>query len=193
MSLLKTRVAGAWVDSEATGASRVSGAWVPYGPSGEVTYERIAWPSPPSATNEADGATTYNMGLRFALLEDQDCAGITWRVPDSVAAPGGGSHLASLWNWDTATRLASKTFTPVPGGDMDVLFDSVVSLVPSVNYAAAVFTNHYVNHAGTWPVETASGNVAGDKGVLITSINPDAFPASPQDSWYYVGPLMVVA
>lgn len=157
-----------------------------------MANERIAWPSPPSATNEADGATTYNMGLRFSLVAPQDCAGITWRVPDSVADPGGGSHLASIWNWDTSTRLASKTFTPVPGGDMDVLFDSVVSLTAGVNYAAAVFTNHYVFHAGTWPITTTSGNAAGDKGVLITSVSPDAFPATPLDSWYYVGPLMVV-
>lgn len=194
MSRLNTRTAGAWAPSSSSGAARVAGAWVPFGPDVDPgdTYERVTWPAPPSSTDLVDGSSLYNMGLRFALVAPQACAGITWRAPDTTPDPPGG-HLASVWNWDTGVRLASKAFTPTPGVDQDVVFDSPLSLTTGVNYAAAVYTGHYVFHTGTWNVTTPSGNAQGDRGVLVADAGADAFPDDLFNSWYYVGPLMVAA
>jgi hypothetical protein len=160
-----------------------------------VATEALAWPNPPTSTDLADGSDAYNMGIEFAVLAARDCRGVSWRVPDSVATPPGGAHVASLWRVSDQTQLASKTFTPVPGGDQAVLFDAVVGLSTLERYIAAVYTVHYVFSAPTpssgWTVTSPSGNVVADAGRLIPfNGGPGQFPNGTFNSWYYVGPLV---
>jgi hypothetical protein len=160
-----------------------------------VGTEALAWPNPPTSTDLADGSDAYNMGIEFAVVAARDCRGVSWRVPDSVATPPGGAHVASLWRVSDQALLASKAFTPVPGGDQAVLFDAVVGLSTLERYIAAIYTIHYVFSAPTpptgWTVTSPSGNVLADTGRLIPfNGGPGQFPNGTFNSWYYIGPLV---
>jgi hypothetical protein len=195
MSTAKARVAGTWVDTNLAGYARVTGAWQEFGPeiSGPA-YESIMWPNEPSIADADDGAD-YNMGLRFHLLQSKLCYGVRWRVPSAVENPAGG-HVASIWDRVTETRLAFKSFVPVPGGYQDILFDTPILLdaAPS-EYVASMFTRHYVFSPTTpsvdWLVQSPSLNVRGDLGKLSAG-NAGTYPASNFNSWYYVSPLIGV-
>lgn len=194
--LLKARVSGAWVDTEATGAVRLGGVTVPFGPEpGGPTLESVTWPDPPTLTN-ADDNTTYTMGIRFSLVTAKLCYGITWRVPDAVAPTQFiGDHLAALWEVAGETRLAAQVFTPVPGGEQQILFAEPVALSAGpVQYVASVHTRRYVfrNGGGVWPT-SPSGNVVTDQGKLVADSPPTVYPGGTFGTpWYYVSPLVEV-
>lgn len=158
-----------------------------------MAYEGLAWAANPSATDLADVGATYNMGIRFALVEGADCVGIRWRVPDTVSTPPGGTHVASVWSVVGETRLRSKDFTPVPGGFQDILFDTPVTLSAATNYVAAVHTQHYVFRAsgGVFP-SSASGNITSDESRLVANDDPATYPSSSGSALYYVSPLVAV-
>ena len=192
--LLKARVSGAWVDTEAMGAVRVGGVTVPFGPSGGPTLEDVTWPDPPASTNLDDG-DAYTMGIRFSLTAAKPIYGITWRVPDSVTTPAGGNHVATLWAVSDESLLATINFTPVPGGEQQILFSAPYTpLAAPVQYVAAVHTRKYVfrNGGGIWPT-SPSGNVITDQGKLVVNNNPAVYPGGTFGTpWYYVSPLVEV-
>ena len=197
MSNLKVRASGAWVTSDKVGAVRLSGAWVPFGSAGGPTYEAIDWISAPTLTNADDGSTTvYNMGCRFTVTASKLCYGVRWRVPDSIITPPGGSTYASLYRYSPLTQHAKQSFTPVPGGDQDILFTTPVTLLAGDPYVVGIFTVKYsfraASSVGGFPFESPSGNVVADIGMLNASGNSDDMPASQFESIYYVSPLVEV-
>jgi hypothetical protein len=195
MSTAKARVSGAWVDTELVGAARVSSAWVPYGPSGSPATESLSWPFEPSLTDGNDNEN-YVMGGQFHLLTAKLCYGVRWKVPDSVETPSSGTHAVALWDL-APLRLAYKTFTPVPGGYQDILFDSPVALSATpVEYVVSVLTRHYSFRSPTpssgWLVESPSLNIRHNVSKLSASSDPTTFPGGSFSSWYYVSPIMEV-
>jgi Domain of unknown function (DUF4082) len=196
MSRMKVRVSGAWVATDRKHKYRQSGAWVSGPPSGGPTYEALTWPNTtPNLLNADDGATRYNMGIRFKLTNTKNCVGIQWRAPTTTPSPTNATypvgHSVSLWNADTSTLIGSKAFTPTPAVYQDILFDTPYLLTGGLTeYIAAVYTFHYVHRAGTWPVTSPSGNIVADKGRLIADQGPNRFPAGGFDAWYYVSPLI---
>lgn len=193
MGLLHARKAGAWVDSTQAGMVRYNGSWENFGPSG-FDYEAIDWGTTPSNTDANDGSQAYNMGVEFSLVASKDIVGVQWRVPDSVVNPQGFSHNVSLWDVNSEVRLANKDFTPVPGGLQDILFDLPYAGVLSVNYIAAVYTNHYVFRSGSPAgLDSPSGNVVASSGVLVPyNSGPNIFPDGSFSSIYYVSPLVAL-
>lgn len=197
MSIMKTRVSGAWVDSDRVGSVRLGGSTIEYGPSGSPSYEALAWGNPvPNLLDADDGSTRYNMGVIFGVVAGKNCVGVQWRVPTNAPSPTNTpfpvGHSVSLWNADTEVLMESKTFTPVPGGYQDIIFDTERALVPGTNYIAAVYTFHYVHRAGSWPVTSPSGNIVADNGRLVADAGPSAFPSGTFNAWYYVSPLVLV-
>lgn len=195
MEPAKVKINGVWLDTDLYGMVKAEGIFVPFGPEtdpGTPTLESFVWPNEPTQTDLTDGPDAhYNMGIRFHLLQDSVCYGVRWRVPDSVVAPPGG-HMVSLWNRTTELKVASKVFTPTPGGYQNVLFDEPIDLVSAPQeYVAAVYTNHYVYSAPTpnvdWLVESPSLNLRGDLGKLAVG---EIYPASDFQAWYYVSPLI---
>lgn len=196
---LKTRVAGAWVDTDRAGAARVAGAWVPFAPpSGGPELESLAWAAEPVGTDAVDGTQAYNMGIRVSVTEALTCVGLRWRVPDTVSAPPLGEHVAMLWQDLGNVRLARAAFTPAPGGYQNILFDAPVALETGLNYIASIYTVHYVYRAsGDVYPSSPSGKMIADEGRLISSnAGPDAFPgsypASATGLLFYVSPLVQV-
>lgn len=157
-----------------------------------MATESLVWPGPPSLTNGNDD-TDYTLGARFSLVAPQDCSGIVWeRTPDVVShTPTGGEWIATLWNWDTQTIIASVPFTPLAAVEQAIPFGANFPLINGVNYAATVFTRDYVFLAKSGgDIFTPSLNVAADGGVIGVSSNPEAFPAGQPASWYFIGPQM---
>lgn len=192
--LLKARVSGAWVTTGETGLYRNSGAWVPFGPSGDP-YETIAWPLPPDDTHELDGTQAYLMGVRFTVLTTQDCAGVEWRVPDSVAAGVPGTDFGVALHDMGGTRLKEAVFTPVAGTLQRVLFAAAATLT-AADYIASVYTRDYVYSTdGAAGFETPSENVIAVSGRLIPFNGGFATAPVPSDNTtliFHVSPLMVV-
>lgn len=158
--------------------------------------EALTFPIEPTSTDLNDGTQAYNMGIRFSSVASRSCYGVRWRVPDSVSTPPGGTHAVSIWSEDTATRLAYKEFTPVPGGYQTVLFDSPITLSASpALYVAAVYTVHYVFATRTvTPISSPSGNLSGDLGRLAAFNGGASSAPFPNDQfgtpWYYVSPVV---
>lgn len=193
MSTAKARISGAWVDTTIEGSARISGAWVPYGPTGGPSYESLAWPSEPSLTDGNDNEN-YAMGAQFHLLAAKLCYGVRWRVPDTVVNPSSGTHAVAIWDL-APTRLAYKTFTPVPGGYQDILFDTPISLSAApVEYVASVLTRHYSfrvpSPSSGWLVESPSLNVRHDLSRLSSTSDPTTIPGGAFNAWYYVSPII---
>lgn len=160
-----------------------------------MAYEVLAWPGPPTFLDLEDGGQAYNLGIRFQVTESLPCAGVEWNpVPATVSAPPLGSHVASLWDGD-GNRLAAAAFVPTPGLEQRVLFDAAVTLLPGVDYIAAVYTIHYVFRpsGGVWPT-SFSGRVIADTGRLAAYSggpdNPAAAPSGNSTGLFYVGPLV---
>lgn len=137
--------------------------------------ESIAWPSPPDVTDANDGSQAYNLGRDFTLTEAKPIVGVEWRVPDSLAAPGGGPHAVSLWDDATGTRLAYRTITPTPGATERYTFEpsdyTAGEVLPGqigVTYTAAVYTNHYAYRPGAAVGSTSPSGVivAGDSQLI---------------------------
>jgi hypothetical protein len=156
-----------------------------------MAYEELVWPGVPTDTDLVDPGETYNMGIRFSLVNAKPCYGISWRVPDSVSTPPFGIHVAKIWRVSDEVQMASKEFTPTPGVSQQVLFDATVNLAALTNYVASVHTQHYVFRAsgGVWPT-SPSGNVVTDESRLVSSVNPATYPASAGSALYYVSPLI---
>lgn len=156
-----------------------------------MAYEGLAWPAEPSSTDLVDPGATYNMGIRFSLVEAKNCVGVRWRVPDSVSTPPGGTHVASIWTTTSETRIGTKDFTPTVGGYQDILFDTPIALSAGTIYVAAVHTQHYVFRAsgGVFP-SSPSGNVVSDESRLASSDVAETYPASAGSALYYVSPLI---
>lgn len=160
-----------------------------------MAYEALAWSnSTPSTTDQVDGTQSYNMGTRFQSAAARNCVGVQWRVPDTLAAPGGGGiYAVAIWNVGTGTRVAYKEFTPVAGGYQDVMFDSAVALSAAINYVASVYTLHYTFRASTATATSPSGNITSDSGLFATYNGGAAaapIPASTTTTGFYVSPLV---
>lgn len=196
MGLAHARISGAWVDSDQAGMVRYGGSWESFGPSG-LAYEGLTWGTVPSNSNADDGSQAYNMGLDFSIATARNCVGVQWRVPDSTPNPPGGTHAISIWNFDTATRIAYKEFVPVPGDFRDILFDTPVALSTGVNYVAAVYTNHYSFRSGAPAGLTSpSGNIVAGTGRLAgynSGASSAPMPLDPFSSTYYVCPLVATS
>lgn len=193
MSRAKARVNGEWVDTNLIGSARIADTWVPFGPElGGPMLESLAWPQEPVGTDFVDGDSTYNMGIRFSVTTTKNCYGVRWRVPDNSPAPAAG-HIASLWTVMGEFRIRFKSFTPVPGGYMDILFDEPYPLLAGNFYTVAILTQHYVfrNGEGLWPT-SPSGNIISDESKLKATTNPTEYPASSGNSWYYISPLVEI-
>ncbi len=165
-------------------------------PTADTSYESLAWPSGPASTNNVDGSQAYHMGARFHLLDGAECVGARWWVPDTVPTPPGGTHYFTLWRVSDETLLAQKSFTPVPGGDQDVLFDTPVTLsAVSEEYVVAVYTIGYVFRSVTPPflVESPSLNIRHDRSALVPwNAGTVSYPDGDFAAWYYVSPLIEV-
>lgn len=193
MAILKTRVSGAWVDSDRVGAVRYEGATIPYGPP-SVSYEAVNWVSPPTLTDATD-STTYVMGCSFTVVTSKPCYGIRWRVTDTITTPGGsGQFYATLFSLSPNTKLAQKVFTPVAGGDQDILFDTPVTLSTSLTYTVSILTVRYsfrtASSVGGFPFSSPSGNVVASTGRLSTTTDPDTVPGGDFASIFYISPLV---
>ena len=155
--------------------------------------EALAWPSPPTLTDNVDGTQSYTMGLAFTVASDQTCDGIQWRVPDTVSPPSGDVHAAILWEDVTGTRLGYKEFTPVTGDYQNILFDTPADL-PAGQYVACVYTLHYVFHSGSPAgIATPSGSATVVEGRLATFSSGASIAPRPTDianSQFYVSPLI---
>ncbi len=196
MSRLKVRVAGAWVDSDKSGAVRYNNTTVPYGPPGGLSYETIDWISPPALT-VGDDSTTYSMGVQFSVVASKTCSGLQWRVPDApLPAPTGGVYYALLFSISPAIQLVKKTFTPVAGDFQDILFDTPVSVSAGTDYIAAVLTRKYsfraASSVGGFPLTSPSGNIVGAVGKLSETSDPDTVPGGSFQSIYYISPIISV-
>lgn len=197
MAAAKIRIGGAWVDADITGQVRVAGAWVDFAPPGGTTYEAISWPAGPSDTDEADGDQAYNMGVAFTVAAGVDCVGVRWRVPDVVVNPRGGPHAIGLWDI-SESRIAYQEFTPVTGGEQDILFaaDGPTALSAS-SYTVTVYTNHYVyslaNAAGE---QSPSGNITAVAGRLVADnggASSAPYPGSITTTLnFHISPLVAV-
>lgn len=161
-----------------------------------MAVESLHFPDPPTDLDLEDGGQAYNMGIRFQVTEECPCPGVRWvKVPASVSVPPGGAHVASIWD-ESDSRLAAASFVPVPGADdQDVAFAAPFTLVPGVNYIAAIYTVHYVFRAsgGVYPT-SPSGKIVSDLGRLVAyNGGPDDEPASsPSGSssgLFYISPL----
>jgi hypothetical protein len=160
-----------------------------------MAYEALAWAnSTPSTTDQVDGAQSYNMGTRFSLVAARNAIGVQWRVPDTLAAPGGGGiYAVAIWNIGTGVRVAYKEFTPVAGGYQDVAFDAPVALSSGTNYAASVYTLHYTFRASAASTTSPSGNIVSDSGLFATYNGGAAaapIPATTSTTGFYVSPLI---
>lgn len=160
-----------------------------------MAYEALAWAnSTPATTDQVDGTQSYNMGTRFSLVAARNAIGVQWRVPDTLAAPGGGGiYAVAIWNVGTGVRVAYKEFTPVAGGYQDVAFDSLVALSSATNYVASVYTLHYTFRASAAATSSTSGNIVSDSGMFATYNGGAAaapIPASTTTTGYYVSPLI---
>lgn len=162
-----------------------------------MATEAIDWPQPPTGTDADDGPTAaYVMGCQFTVSEVTECAGVRWRVPDSLITPPApaSGHYATLWNLDGGGRQAIAAITPIPGGDQDFLFSSPVALVPGVNYAAAVLTVKYTYRSGGgYPFETPSGVASSAGGKLSATSDQDDPPLGDTGLIFYVSPLIGTA
>jgi hypothetical protein len=197
MSRLKTRVSGSWVTTDASGAVWPGGVKTTFGPPAGAAYEALAWPNPvPNLLDADDSLTRYSLGVRFKLLNAKNCVGVQWRVPTNAPSPTNSSfavgHSVSLWNGDTTVRMATKDFTPVPGGYQDILFDIPQALNTVSEYVVSVYTFHYVHRAATWNVTSPSGNIVADAGRFVADQGPAVFPAGNSNAWYYVSPLVTL-
>lgn len=193
MARMKIRVAGAWVDSNRQGKVNYQGSDLAYGPPAGPTYETINLGTP-TLTDLQDGDQAYNMGMEFSIVASRLAYGVSWRVPDSVVTPPGGTHAVAIWNDDTNTRVGYKEFTPVPGGFQDILFDTPITVSNGINYVVSVYTMKYVFKAGAPSGLTSpSGNIVAGTGRLAT-YNGGAINAPiPEDSFsstYFVSPLL---
>lgn len=159
-----------------------------------MAVEAIAWPQPPTSTDANDGPTaSYVMGCEFTVSEATECPGVRWPVPDSVTTPPApaSGHYAVLWNLDGGGRLAVQAFTPIPGGDQDILFSVPVGLSPGVSYAAAVLTVHYTYRSGaSFPYSTPNGVATASTGKLSSTSDPDDPPLGNTGLVFYVSPLI---
>lgn len=193
MSTLRVRLDNSWIDSDKVGSVRYQGGSIAFGPSGAPDYERLNWIEEPSLTNASDGPT-YNMGIRFTVLETKPCYGISWRVPDSVTAPSGGIFYASLYSVSPDIQIRKLAFTPTVGAYQDILFETPVDLNPALQYVVGVFTVNYVFRSaasvGGFPITSASGNIVADIGKLSETNDSDQVPGSNFASLYYVSPLV---
>jgi hypothetical protein len=140
-----------------------------------VADESISWPTPPDFTDVTDGAQNYNLGRDFTLTAARPIVGVEWRVPDSLAAPGGGPHAVAIWDEATGTRLAYRTIDPTPGGLQRFLFSPSDYLAgetlvgeTEVGYTASVYTNHYTYRPGAAVGSTSpSGDIVAGNSQLI--------------------------
>lgn len=156
-----------------------------------MAYEALAWALPPVSTDNNDGGQAYSMGIKFHPTEDLPCAGIEWRVPDTVSAPPGALHTVSLYQALGQILVAQAEFTPVPGTTQRVLFTTPVPLEAGLDYVAAVYTVHYVYRAsGNVYPSTPSGKVVSDEGRLLASAGGPAFPNSATGLLFYVSPVV---
>ncbi len=154
-----------------------------------MAVEALDWVDPPSLTTGNDAAA-YSMGCLFTVPNTIACPGVRWRVPDSISATPAGIHRASLWSNDGGGRLAFANFTPVPGGDQDILFSAPVTLNPGTNYVVCVYTMDYSFRVGAFPYSTPSVLATATTGKLVANDDPDELPLSNFNSAYYVSPLL---
>ncbi|MEV6344133.1 DUF4082 domain-containing protein [Actinoplanes sp. NPDC051851] len=160
-----------------------------------MAVEYLTWPNEPTLTNGYDGSNSYSMGIKFTLTAASACPGVRWRVPDSLESPAGGTHVVSVWDRLTETRLAYKEFTPVAGGYQNILFDTPLSLSAGTEYVASVHTVHYVYSAPTptsgWTLQSPSGVLqATESKLAISDSGPATYPSGSYSAWYYVSPLI---
>lgn len=192
--VMKARIGGAWVETDKSGAVRVDGVTVPFSSGPEV--ERLAWALEPAGTDYVDEGFAYNMGIQFEVDVSKPCHGVSWRVPDTVLNPPGGTHAATLWRVSDTSLVALKEFVPVPGGYQDILFDTPTAALDIADtYVAAVYTRHYVHRSpGGSPYPTSpSGNIISHEGRLVPyDFGPNVYPHATFNAWYYVSPLIEV-
>jgi hypothetical protein len=195
MTAVKVWTGSAWVDSQITEKVWTGSAYVTFAPAGGPSYEAVTWGTTPSSTDNNDGGQAYNMGVRFSVANAKQGLGIRWRVPDTVSTPPGGTHAAGLYV-DGGSRIAYQAFTPVPGGNQDILFTTPVTLSPGTWYVAGVYTVHYVFRSGSPSGLTSpSGNVVVDAGRLRTDnggASGSGYPDQTFSTTYYVSPIVEV-
>jgi len=160
-----------------------------------MATEALNFPVPPTATDNVDGTQSYNMGTAFTVSESVACSGIRWWVPDSLAAPAGGAHVAGLWK--DGVRVRNQTITPTPGGYQDFPFTTQgdITLNPGEQLVASVFTVHYPFRAGAavYPVSTSGGQATATGSRYTTNGSPTDLPDVAGTSIYYVSPLIEIA
>jgi hypothetical protein len=155
-----------------------------------MAAETLAWPSPPTLTDENDAGQSYGLGCAFSVSEAVECTGIRWHVPDTVSSPPGGSHIAAVYVNGVRQRFAA--FVPVPGGDQDITFSSPITLNPGESCVASVFTVHYTFRAGAaiFPVSTPGGQATATASRLTATSTPADLPDVAGTAIFYVSPII---
>ena len=196
MATKKIRTATGWADSGQHGFIRTASGWAEFGAAGGPTYEVIEWPTPPTLTDGNDAGQNYNLGLKWHLSgSGGQCVGVEWNpTPTSTATPAGGSFHAQLWNADTESLLAGKSFVATPGGvQQRIFFDTPIDVVVGANYVSTIYTIDYVFLSNTtWDEVSPSGRIHADTGRLRA--DNSGVPAFPPDSFnaiYFISPIMV--
>ena len=195
MTAVKMWSGGGWVDSTVTEKVWAGGGWVEFGPAGGPAGEVIEWPTPPSATDQDDGAT-YDLGLEFTVTATGSWIGNEWNpTPLNNPAPGGGTFYASAWNTGGSSLTTPEPFAAPAGGvKQQVPFDTPVAVTTGVNYVAAILLAHYtfLSNAGSWDEESPSGRIQAVSGRFrVDSLGNVDFPNSTSDNIYFISPIIV--
>lgn len=137
-------------------------------------------PTPQADTDE------YALGIRFSLTAPITLTAIRVFNPGTSTRPG---RSATVWNWDTATALATVTLpAQLPAGWSTHYLPTPLELGTGVNWMASVqvgggATGDYAATTNGLNPDVSDGTVVGDRGAY--SANPANMPTSGiSDTWY---------
>lgn len=138
-------------------------------------------PTPQADTDE------YALGIQFSLTAPITLTAIRVFNPGTSTRPG---RSATVWNWDTATALATVTLpAQLPAGWSTHLLSAPLELGTGVNWMASYTVGDgtepgdYAATSGALNPDVSDGTVVGDRGAYST--NPANMPASGiSDTWY---------
>lgn len=170
-----------------------SGAWQPAGPTGPAGVSWWTAAGAPDPTNQADSGA-YALGTRFSLFAPISVTAIRVFNPGVVNRPGRTAH---LWNWDSATLVASVALPgQLPAGWSVHELASPAPLPVGVNWMVSYqvgggAAGDYAAIVGGLNPDVSDGTVLGDRGAFST--DPANMPTmSLSDTFYGIDLLYVV-
>ena len=164
MVAMRTRQAGAWVDSDVEARARIAGAWVEYGP--EDAGLSLFTSQTPASPDSSDGSVLHlSSYILFGVAGS--ITAIRWYCPATL--PSGAVKVA-IFNPTTSTKLTPSTdeqFSSLVAGTWNTKTLTTPIVVPSgqTRIVAIRTPDRYVSSSGaSSPFPLTNGPLSVDTG-----------------------------